>query len=122
MSDDAVLLSSIALCWQAERVFQPQVGSERVDVEALMVRFRMAVHTLVDHYLPEGERPLVFGAYDAGVASGFYGPDSAIAVGLRQKRNDSLRRGAAAHALCAHLYELAYQHGRALRSVVNTLS
>ncbi|KWA70822.1 hypothetical protein WL30_15245 [Burkholderia ubonensis] len=60
---------------------------ERSGLESRLLKFQSAAHVLLKWHLRGSSRQLdlALAAYDVGLANGFYGPDSAIAVGLLTK-------------------------------------
>lgn len=95
---------------------QPEGGLTLAGAEGCMERFRASVHILLSRHLGE-ECALAMGAYDLGIATGFYGWRSAVAVGLRA-RYEAARAQAGAggagrwHGLAEGLLHAGYRHGR----------
>ncbi|KVU08332.1 hypothetical protein WK60_22250 [Burkholderia ubonensis] len=60
---------------------------EQGDLESRLLKFQSAAHVLLRWHLRGNSRQLnlALAAYDVGLADGFYGSDSAIAVGLLVK-------------------------------------
>lgn len=87
--------------------------------ECCMEQFRASVHLLLARHLGQ-DCGLAAGAYDLGLATGFYGRDAAVTVGLGSRYGAQLERacaqGVGAHGvLNAGLMRQGYLHGRAMR-------
>ncbi|WP_126880023.1 hypothetical protein [Paraburkholderia kururiensis] len=87
--------------------------------QACVEWFRTSVHELLALYVGERYEVAVI-AYDLGMATGFYGGGSEVAVGLRQRYEDSCAdcRGGAGQALLEGLLEAGRLHGRDIRGWV----
>ncbi|KWB43882.1 hypothetical protein WL35_17010 [Burkholderia ubonensis] len=115
---DAALLSRILQCWAVQA---PALGEPITSncAEHLLVQFQDAVYMLVECHFRGKACRLVKDAYNLGIASGFYGIDSAVAVGLTGRFLDGLvcdqhEGGLSKHVDTGKIFEVGYMHGRTL--------
>ncbi|WP_126879813.1 hypothetical protein [Paraburkholderia kururiensis] len=91
---------------------------DAVDAECCMEQFRASVHLLLARH-PGADVGLAAGAYDLGLATGFYGRDAAVTAGLAGRYGARLEqaRGQDPQALrwLGGLLRSGYLHGRDIR-------
>ncbi|WP_045598688.1 hypothetical protein [Burkholderia thailandensis] len=69
--------------WIGNRV--PEWSDHGLQLERIVSEIQLCMHAIIDGLFPEDGRDVVKAACDAGLAARFYGPDSAITSGLKER-------------------------------------